>query len=284
MAQAKGAAAFVDTSIQIARLIHSPETRNQIDARLSEFDLIVSGLVVEQEFKRRLLKDARYLLDLFSKYGSFEKVQRHVVDVLTPFQKRKQKISLQLLTTLLEDDTDADRTDRAILLLEGLIRDGLYEFEQSVDHVIQATQCSCALKQISKVRDRYEFGSDKCSAQSDCGILSFLEENQGKLAEILSYLNGLKATELTPELESACEFIRKFIDCPTDVQSLDPCKTVGDLLIALESLSVPVFYTLNGKESQHLCKVLGQTLIVKPTNPANEEVVCDSSNESWPRF
>jgi hypothetical protein len=33
---------------------------------------------------------------------------------------------------------------------------------------------------------------------------------------------------------------------------MDPCLTVGDLLIALESEKIPVFYTINAKESQYL--------------------------------
>ena len=119
----KSTAAFLDTSIQIARLIHSPETCRQIDERLQSFDLTTTGLVVRQEFKRRLLKDARYLLDLFLRHQSFARVHRHIVDVLTPFQRRKQRISLQLLSTLIEDDSDADRTERAILLLRGLLRE-----------------------------------------------------------------------------------------------------------------------------------------------------------------
>jgi hypothetical protein len=46
---------FVDTSIQIARITHSPETKRRICARLEQHGEVVTSLVVKQEFKRRLL-------------------------------------------------------------------------------------------------------------------------------------------------------------------------------------------------------------------------------------
>lgn len=44
----------------------------------------------------------------------------------------------------------------------------------------------------------------------------------------------------------------------------DPCLEVGDLIIALESIDVQTFYTLNRKESLHFCRVLDQDLIIRP--------------------
>jgi hypothetical protein len=59
---------------------------------------------------------------------------------------------------------------------------------------------------------------------------------------------------------------------------------VGDLLIALESVGVPTFHTLNSTESQHLSRALGQTLIVCPIDPLKPEVVCDKDDAEWPSF
>lgn len=280
----KAAPAFLDTSIQVARLIHSPETRRQIHERLQSFQLTTTGLVVRQEFKRRLLKDAGYLLDLFVRYQSFARVHRHIVDVLTPFQRRKQRISLQVLSTLIEEDSDAERTERAILLLRGLLRDGLYEFDESVGHVIQKSQCGCAQQDIRRTGKRYHFGEEKCSKINECGIVTFLESRRTQIQEVLSRLDELPAADLTDELTSAAAFIRSFLDAPDQIRNCEPCKTVGDLLIALESVGMPTFYTMNGKESQHLCRALEQTLIVRPANPTKGDVECRSHDPSWPKF
>jgi hypothetical protein len=277
-------AAFVDTSIQIARLIHSPETRQEIDNRLQSFELITTGLIVRQEFKRRLLKDARYLLELFQKYQSFAKVQRHIVDVLTPHQRRKQRISLELLTTIFEDDSDVDLTRRATLLLEGLLRDGLYEFEESVGHIVEKSQCGCARQDIRRRGKRYDFGEEKCSKVAECGIAEFLESRRPQIQRILARLQAISAGELTDELARAAEFIRSFLDSSTRIRNRDPCKTVGDLLIALESVGVPTFYTMNGKESQHLCRALEQDLVVRPANSSKSDIECRSDEAQWPLF
>jgi hypothetical protein len=55
-------------------------------------------------------------------------------------------------------------------------------------------------------------------------------------------------------------------------------------MIAMESAGVPVFYTLNSNESQHLCRALKQTLVVRPKNPEHEDLVCLDTNGVWPEF
>jgi hypothetical protein len=62
MSKSREAPVFLDTSIQIARLVHGPQTKSGIRQRLAQHDKVFTGLVVRQEFKRRLLKEAEYLL------------------------------------------------------------------------------------------------------------------------------------------------------------------------------------------------------------------------------
>jgi hypothetical protein len=71
---------------------------------------------------------------------------------------------------------------------------------------------------------------------------------------------------------------------PGNAKKEDPCLTVGDVLIALESAGVGHFLTLNGIESQHFCRILGQTLIVHPVDPTKEAIICDRNDPRWPEF
>jgi hypothetical protein len=71
---------------------------------------------------------------------------------------------------------------------------------------------------------------------------------------------------------------------PERACSQNPCLTVGDLLIALESAGVHHFFTLNSAESQHLCRAMEQTLVVRPIDPRKEDVVCDRNAPDWPPF
>ena len=283
----RGTAAFLDTSIQIARVVHSPETKKRIAARVEGFDFSITSDVVRQEFKRRLLKEAQYLLNQLDKRQSYVKVLRHVIDVLPPQQGRKRNICLELLGTILEDASDEELTERSRRYLRTLLRVGLGDFDATVDHVVRDAECACAKYPVEErvAYKRYEFGPDKCSRTGDtCGIMRFITSRRDDVERILATLRQIPNDEKSDELRRGEEFLEAVLADPSTAKSMEPCLYVGDILIALESAGVPTFYTLNGKESQHLCRALGQNLIVRPKNPKHEDVFCLHAAPEWPGF
>lgn len=280
---------FLDTSIQIARKIHRPEIQHSISVRLRRHGEIVSGLVVRQEFKRRLLKEALYLLKQLEARKSYQKVLRHISDSLPRAQQRKMKINLQLLQTVDESDGDDDRYDRSRLMLRDLIRNGIATAEAQLTRLNKATGCACAQQPIveKKPFSNYEFGTDRCSKTNGrCGIGRFLEANRSLLAHIHDYLDVLPPPGQdggrTEELERARLFIRRFMQDPTGIEAEEPCLSVGDLLIAMESLGCATLYTMNLRESQHLARALDQSMIYRPPNSDKLEIECLASEETWP--
>jgi hypothetical protein len=276
---------FLDTSIQIARFVHSPASKHRIETQLRNYDALMSGLVVKQEFKRRLLKEAQYLLSLVKRYGSYKQVNRHVVDVLPQQQARKRNICLEMIATIFETEGDEDLTDRLRLFLRSLLLDGLDGFDSTISHLVERSNCGCARFSVREKRpfEKYDFGTDKCSQVPECGIKEFLASRKELLQKILGSIKSLDAEKKTPELLNAEKFIENFLERPDTARSSEPCLTLGDLLIALESAGITTFYTMNGRESQHLCKALGQDLVVRPRNPDHDDVVCPAG-ESWPEF
>src|SRR5208282_3205176 len=129
---------FLDTTIQIARLVHCRITKDRIKLEISSFDCSVTSLVVWQEFKRRLLKDAKYLINLLNNYGSYDETMRHVTR-LPKEQRRKQMICLGTLQSIMDAAGarrgDAELAERGQRILRSLIQGGLRRFEQSVDFV-----------------------------------------------------------------------------------------------------------------------------------------------------
>jgi hypothetical protein len=283
---ASATALFVDTSIQIARFVHSPEIKRRIRDRLQKYDLTVTGTVVRQEFRRRFLKEAKYLLEQLERRRSLEAVMRHVHDVLPPPQLRKQRICLQTLLTIFEKTDDADRTERARLFLRSLLRGGLDEFDQLVDHVISACGCACGRRPVrQKKSGKFDFGTDRCSVVADeCGVASFLSSRQEAVAKITEHLAKADNDSKSDEIRKTEQFINETADDETDIEQRDPCLTVGDYLIAIESYGIPTVYTMNGRESQHFCRALGQKMIVRKPNPEHDDVVCSSSDVAWPNF
>src|SRR5258706_180805 len=73
-------ALFIDTSVHISRFFKSGDLKRKIDETVAAFDLKVTGLVVRNEFRRRVLSEAQYLLRLLDRYESAKRVQQHVND------------------------------------------------------------------------------------------------------------------------------------------------------------------------------------------------------------
>src|SRR5437868_3721586 len=88
---------FLDTSIQIARVVHSPRAKAMIKARIDRHRQTVTSLVVRQEFRRRLLKEADYLIRALHRYKSFRELVHHVIRLPNPYHARKRNICLQTL-------------------------------------------------------------------------------------------------------------------------------------------------------------------------------------------
>ncbi len=284
----KGSAVFLDTTIQIARLIHSKDTKRRIAERLCAYGFTVTGEIVKQEFKRRLLQEAKSLLRLLDKHNSFSQVLHQVQRWSHPLHRRKQQIHIQMIATLFGNEGGPSLVERAKLHLHYLITQGIDDFEEDVGMVIRASGCACARCPIQeKVRyKQYDFGPDRCSdpGAAGCQIGNLLKTRVAELEKILRRLQKLTAQERTAELGQAAEFITAILQDATVARSHDPCYKIGDLIIALESHGIPTFFTMNGKESQHFCRELDQTLIVRPSSPDKADVECDKGNTSWPKF
>jgi len=272
----RGTAVFVDTSIQIARFVHSREKKRRIEERLAKYDIVLTSSVVRQEFKRRLLKEAQYLLNTLKQKGSFEETHRHVTEMLSgPFHRRKQQICLLTISTILEGATDAELTERARRYLRFLLRFGLHTFDRSVDHHLLGADCHWAKYPVRERKlERFDFGRERCSqSEGRCGVVSFLRENRDFASKVMDALRSMRDDGKTAEVATGERFLEEALADPECAPRLDPCLHVGDLMIALESAKIPDFYTMNRAESIVYCQALGQTLVIRPNNPAAEDEV-----------
>ena len=161
-------------------------------------------------------------------------------------------------------------------------------FDQSVDTIRQVSGCGCGKRDVierEKLR-KYDLGEERCSRTrpGECGIVAFLASRKDWSERILQKLRSLSAEQKSSELSNAERFLERLFDRPNQANQDDPCLSVGDLLIALESVDEPNFFTVNSKESQHLCRALGQTLVVRPIDPTKPDVVCASQDPQWPAF
>jgi hypothetical protein len=271
-------AIFLDTSIQIARFFQGSDIKKVIENRISKFETPTTSLIVKQEFKRRVLREAIYLLSTFERFKSYSKVRRWVEDNLPSQQARKRTICLNLLSTIGEIDgvkeTDEEISKRSIVYLRALIKYGLEDFEQSVKNYIQASNCACGKAPVIYRNIGLNIGVEKCSKiNGECGIKIFLLENIDQLKRIANKIETILSSGRTDKLSRTLLFINSFLENPDEVEKLNPCTIVGDLLIALESKNIFNFYTLNGKESKTLCSCLHQNLYIRPRNYNQDDIL-----------
>ncbi len=99
-----------------------------------------------------------------------------------------------------------------------------------------------------------------------------------------THLQSLPADRTSQEIKSAIPFLNSVLRNPAAARAENPCTTAGDLLIALESAGLTEMYTMNCRESQHLCRALGQTMVYLPPDSQKEEMVCDRTAAEWPAF
>lgn len=276
---------FLDTSIQVARFTHSPRKKEQIADRVRGYEA-VTGLVVRQEFKRRVLTEARYILTKLNEYGSYTEVVHHVARLPDNYWRRKRNICLGTLANIFpKGTTEEELTERAKLKMRALLVYGLDEFDATIDRMTHASSCECATEPVvEKVPlKRYELPSDRCSEQTACAVADFLSDQKEWCQKIADYLASLSDGDKTDELRAIESFLRDLLaNALKPPASRDPCLTVGDLLIALESAGLAdTFYTLNYAESRHLAKCLGQSLVVGRVDPTKPDESYQAGT-AWP--
>lgn len=224
MSEPKEAPLFLDTSIQIARWIHSQQAKMRIQERIDNHNRTVTGLVVRQEFKRRLLKEADYLLRLLHRYRSFDEVNHHVIRLPEPWM-RKRNICLQTLAQV-HGGTDKEKTDRLRLYLRSLLVDGMRRFDQRVDTVRKDSGCGCAKHAVveKEAFRKYDLGIDRCSriGSGECGIVSFLANRKEHAERILEKLRSLPEGKKSAELVKTERFLENLMERLDQVQGDGP--------------------------------------------------------------
>ena len=170
----------------------------------------------------------------------------------------------------LEQKVDADRVAAeklsAAAALEDLLENGIEEIKQNiVDEIVKSVGCASAIEGIRRTKSGFRFPHDECSKHERCRVGDFLNESPDR-EPLLQFLVD-NDERLTPKLKKGKESLPSLrkLGC-VNARQLDPCMSIGDVLISLESRSAGVFLTQNFKESNLLCEQSEQTINVCPTN------------------
>jgi len=273
---------FIDTSVFIARHAHSPTQAQKVESATGAGSgrTKVSGLVVRQELKRRMLGDAEYLFRLLDEKNGFEEALHHLNRLRQlPYQANRAGICLGLMASITGVD-DQDKTDRLKAKLRRFILTCLAKFDGWVDHLERGSGCHCATLDPVERKKRggrvvFEMGDDKCGTGGTCHVGQFLTRMSDSSTAIQSHLAATLEPNGRKELHDILAFLNDTTSAEFTATDRNPCLTVGDLLIALESVAANCaeMYTMNHRDSLPLCAALGQQLRILSHKPEVEDVV-----------
>ncbi len=178
---------------------------------------------------------------------------------------------------------DEDKTDRLKTKLRTLILTCLGKFDSWVDYLERGSGCRCAnIDPIERKRGRhavFDMGEKKCGANSRCQIEQFLAKMSDSASSIRKHLATATETAGRPQqLSTILEFLNDATVPGFNTTDRNPCLTVGDLLIALESVAANCdeMYTMNHRDSRPLCAALGQRLRILSHKPETPDEVISS--------
>lgn len=264
-------AIFIDTSVQILRFIGSRDIKAQVENQIRAHRFSVTSLVVRQEFKRRFLTDVRYVKNALekNKLDPAETLRYVNRKLSSHVNRRKLSISLEILAT-----AGFTSGEEFHLLLSSWEDFGLDLFDDSVGQVVRYSGCGCGMSR--------DLGPTKCRTARNCAINSFLSTRAPEANAIYESLLNCISPPKTSEISKAEQYLDRWLNQNILPEADDPCLKVGDLLIALESNGIPVFYTQNARESQFFCKVQNQTMVVH--RPGCDEIRASSDRDNWPTY
>ena len=68
-----------------------------------------------------------------------------------------------------------------------------------------------------------------------CGIVEFLKLRQSEMSNVLAHLKQIPEAKKSAELQRAENFIGIILENADGAAEMEPCLTVGDLMIAMDS-------------------------------------------------
>jgi len=263
---------FVDTSVQISKILGAKNLKTRILARLEQAKHSATSSYILMEFNRRMISDAVWLHGLIKEIDTLAQLLRRISQ--EGFGRQKQN-TVQILAMLFEEhSTEMHLVDtpafwrRLLRSLETFIDRKLHEqFLAGIDLTLPSlanlTECSIAYqlptkRQTQDGRSEYVYHVTCRREEARCRLPQLLQEHSNELLtlEQISGKSGVNA-ELRKSLSTLSQ-IRKHKQGWNAAKGRKNCWRLSDIIIALE---VPKQYTLLTTNARHfvpLCEALGK--------------------------
>ncbi len=255
-----GTHTFLDTDLHIHRL--SVDASVKAAARtvfetnhptaMSAFSLV--------ELKGSYIQDLILVRKKISDADSFEKA---CARILNTGGRRCLLMMAQLINLMGGTDYEIspwiEARRQLLVYLDAQIEISWEEFRNSVDNIFDDFKCTRATEPPTDDGVNWSASVPHCTeANTTCTIVNYMRGHTNDLKRLFETLNSLDPELLTQELRRIKSVVNKTIEKNYPWKG-KTCRSVGDLLIGLQSKSGKVLISSNYKEHAKMCGPLGYT-------------------------
>jgi hypothetical protein len=273
-------AIHLDTSLQIERCKAERKAKPVADF-LKDFRFLSTSSYAKLEFKRAWLQRLAYLYSLSGQIGTIGELSGVLADRLGghPLHRRQLSTCLQAIEAFLRPTSgkisEAAQLTRMRAHLRGAVLNAYSWWEASVTHEYNGTNCIRASERPRIAGGgKLDVSIPRCRRGTiRCRILGFLRDNREHLRAIKAEIDGL-GSSASEELREAKAALDAFEKDPESVCQDNVCTKLGDVLVAMDGVTIESFAANNDKEWTLLARALRKHLL----NPLRPQT-CESSQQ-----
>jgi len=246
---------FLDTSIQIQRLLSKRPEQKDLETAFSELaPRLCTSNYVWMEFQRTVVNDYAHIHKLMLTHGNWGDVIEDLLKGPRSFRSRSAVRCTQILGQLFKDSRE--NLEYGLYLAEqSLTRSLKIRFWTHVTQVSDSILCDLVTAGITRQSDRSFAVPSSCRKESAaCHLPDFLTQHHSELTIIVDYL---KANSKVLKNQTRVEnLLAKVLDEPQSALGQSTCWPLGDIIILLQVPSDGMLWTLD-KDFEALAKELG---------------------------
>ncbi|MBC8447500.1 MAG: hypothetical protein H8D78_07100 [Chloroflexi bacterium] len=245
------AALFLDSTIQIERVVGSRARQAELHHQLAGFKLITSTYVLG-EYLRTLARDVTLLHTLTLEH-------EHLDDVMTAIARQhSQRVSKRalLLWANVYREGRFSRQDILEKLDDYITFQLVSRFMNSIDELLDTTACGLARERPQQLGELHYLRSQCTRRVEECDLSERLRSWRPELRLVADGLYEHSDRALARMGDLAAQLV----DAPDLARGRNCTWYLGDLIIALEIPSDAALYTTNRRHFGPLCTLLGKHL------------------------
>ena len=235
---------FVETSVQIQRILASSEQRKQIREELASPTVLgVSSHYVWMEYQRTLIADYAHVHDVMGNYMDWGSAFGHILDGQRAFRPRSAVRCTQIISQAYRAGDQIYELGRQFLSMQ--ISHNLRQtFWTHVTPVHDAITCELVEPGIVRNSNGSYKVSASCRKESAaCHLPDFLTEQRAKLLVITEYLSA--HPRLLKNQVKVEQLLTGVLQDPRNALGQTTCWPLGDLIIALQIPMGAAVWTLD---------------------------------------